>query len=125
MRKPNDDTWSPAAYIWHTSDWFRIQGQRIYALAHDPHYRFVPLGVEPDELGEIFKYDESPPLAGLWSLERAADLFLGAAADADHNLVFRAPGGDTWTVEELVVWVGHEAVHHELDIRRGLGLRQT
>ncbi len=123
MRKPDPATWSPAGYIWHLSDWFRIQGQRIYALAHDPQYRFVPLGVEPDELGEIFKYDELPPRAGLWALEHAAGLFVDAGRGADATLVFRAPDGSEWTVGQLIVWVGHEAVHHELDIARGLGTR--
>lgn len=122
MRKPDDKTWSAAGYIWHTGDWFRIQGQRIYALANDPLYRFVPLGVEQDELGEIFNYDELPPVAGLWALEWAAELFVTAARHADPTLVFRDPAGNEWTVHELVVWVAHEAVHHESDIRRGLNI---
>ena len=120
MTKPQPGVWSPSGYVWHTSDWFRIRGQRIYALDNDPLYKFVPLGVEQDELGTIFKYDELPPRAGLWSLEWAANLFLSAARDAARDLEFNAQDGTHWSVEELVVWVGHESVHHELDVRRGL-----
>lgn len=122
MRKPDDKTWSPSGYVWHTSDWFRIQGQRIYALANDPDYHYVPLGANPDELGEIFAYDRLPPRAGLWALERAAELFVAAARHADRDLVFHDPKGNYWSIHDLVLWVAHESVHHELDIKRGLGV---
>lgn len=120
MQKPQEETWSPSGYVWHLSDWFRIQGQRIYAIDKDPLYRFVPIRVEPDELGTIFEYDALPPVAGLWALQRAAELFVDAAQHAERDLIFRAPDGESWTVADLVVWVGHEAVHHEMDVRRGL-----
>lgn len=119
MVKPDPATWSPAGYVWHLSDWFRIQGQRIYTIANDPLYRWVDLGAEPGDLGDVFRYDELPPTAGLWALEKAAGIFVEAARDADRTLVFDA-GGDAWTVEELVAWVGHEVVHHEKDIRDGM-----
>ncbi len=120
MQKPDEDTWSPSGYVWHLSDWFRIQGQRIYAIDQDPRYSFVPLKVEPDELGSIFEYDALPPVSGLWALDRAAELFVQAARGADRGRAFTAPKGESWTVGQLIVWVAHEAVHHEMDVRRGL-----
>lgn len=120
--KPDAETWSPSGYVWHLSDWFRIQGQRIYSITSDPLYRWVHHRFDPAELGEIFKYDELPPTAGLWALQKAADLFVEAARDADRSLVFDTGEGESWTVAELVVWVGHEVVHHDKDIRQGLGL---
>lgn len=120
MLKPAPDTWSPSGYVWHLSDWFRIQGQRIYMIANDPLYRWVQLGFDPTKLGELFKYDQLPPTAGVWALQKAADLFVEAAADADAALVFDPGDGDSWTVGELVVWVAHEVVHHDKDIRDGL-----
>ena len=122
MEKPHPNTWSPSGYVWHLSDWFRIQGQRIYTLANDPLYRWVQMAFTPAALGDWFRYDEQPPTAGLWALQKAADIFVEAASGAPRTLVFDAGDGDTWTVEELVVWVGHEVIHHEEDIRRGLGL---
>lgn len=119
--KRSPKTWSPSGYVWHLSDWFRIQGQRIYTIANDPLYRWVGLGLDPAELGERFRYDDLPPTAGLWALQKAADLFVEAAREADPSLLFDT-GEESWTVGELVVWVGHEVIHHDLDIRRGLGL---
>jgi hypothetical protein len=63
MAKPDAETWSPSGYIWHLSDWFRIQGQRIYTIANDPLYRWVHLRLDPADLGKTFKYDELPPNA--------------------------------------------------------------
>lgn len=125
MVKPAADTWSPSGYVWHLSDWFRIQGQRIYTIAKDPLYRWVDLRLDPAELGETFKYDEQPPNGGLWALQKAADMFVEAATDADRSLVFDTGEGDSWTVGELVVWVAHEVIHHEKDIRSGLGAART
>jgi DinB family protein len=121
MVKPAPDTWSPSGYVWHLSDWFRIQGQRIYTIAKDPLYRWVHLRIDPAELGEIFKYDEQTPTGGLWALQKAADMFVEAATDADRSLVFDTGEADSWTVGELVVWVAHEVIHHDKDIRSGLG----
>lgn len=120
MVKPDSETWTPSGYVWHLSDWLRIQGQRIYAVDNDPLYRWVKLQLDPSELGERFNYDELPPTAGLWALQKAADLFVEAATDADRSRVFDT-GEDSWTVGELVIWVGHEVIHHEKDIRAGLG----
>lgn len=122
MVKPDAETWSPSGYVWHLSDWFRIQGQRIYTIANDPLYRWVHLRLDPGELGGAFNYDELPPTAGLWALQKAADLFVEAARGADRSLVFERGEGDSWSVGELVVWVGHEVIHHDKDIRAGLKL---
>ena len=120
--KPDDRTWSPSGYVWHLSDWFRIQGQRIYAIAHDPDFEYAKLGSDPDGLNDIFKYDEQSTPGGLWALEQATKLAVLAIDETDPKLVFVHPDGPKWTVLELVVYLGHESVHHELDIRRGLGL---
>ena len=122
MEKPDPSTWSPSGYVWHLSDWVRIQGQRIYAIVNDPLYRWVRMSFSPADLGDWFRYDELPPTAGLWALQKAAGAFVEAATEADRVLVFDAGEGDSWTVGDLVVWVGHEVVHHENDIRKGIGL---
>src|SRR5688572_23180407 len=51
MIKPDPETWSPSGYVWHLSDWFRIQGQRIYSISKDPLYRWVHLRLDPADLG--------------------------------------------------------------------------
>ena len=123
-RKPDPQTWSPSGYVWHLSDWFRIQGQRIYAIDRDLDYVHVALSGDPQALGDMFHYDELSTPAGLWALGRSGADFVAAATDARRDLVFRA-GDDAWTVEDLVIWVGHEVIHHELDIKRGLGIAAT
>jgi len=119
-RKPNATTWSPSGYVWHLSDWFRIQATRIQGIVHDPDYRHV--GYDQDEVAGLFRYDELSPVAGLWSLEQSAAQLLLATDGIDPATPFRHPDHGEITVEDIVRYVGHEAPHHELDVRRGLGL---
>jgi hypothetical protein len=119
-RKPNATTWSPSGYVWHLSDWFRIQAQRIYGISHDPDY--VHVGYDQDDVAALFRYDELPVASGLWAIERSAEEFQLATEDVDPATRFRHPDAGDITIEDVVRYVGHEAPHHELDVRRGLGI---
>jgi hypothetical protein len=117
--KPDERTWSPSGYVWHLSDWLRIQGGRIYGIRHDPDFSSWP--VEPDDIDLLFHYDELSTPAGLWILERSADIFLAAIAGLEAELTFDHPVTGEMVVMDLVRYVCHEVPHHELDIKRGLG----
>ena len=123
-RKPNPQTWSPSAYAWHLGEWLRIQAERVYAVMHDPLWDFdnwVPL--DPDELDAVFHYDRLSVEGGLFALRQSADWFLAATEELDPARSFEHRTlGLRLTVLDLIRLVSHEVPHHELDIRRGLGL---
>jgi hypothetical protein len=118
-RKPDEKTWSPSGYVWHLSDWLRIQGLRIYGISRDPQYRHV--GIDPDDLDGIFHYDSLSTPAGLWALEQSSAQFLRATDSVNPELVFNHPDAGPITIEDIVRYLGHEVHHHDLDVRRGLG----
>jgi hypothetical protein len=122
--KPNEKTWSPSGYAWHVSDWLRIQGGRVYAVAHEadwtPEYW---VALDPDEIDSMFHYDELPTEGGLFALEQSAGFFLEATEDLDPDQRFLHRGlGLKLRVLDIVGLVSHEIPHHEMDIRRGLGI---
>jgi hypothetical protein len=119
-RKPDPKIWSPSGYVWHLSDWLRIQAQRIYGITHDPAYEHV--GIDQDELDGLFHYDRLSTPAGLWALERSAGDFQTATEGIDPNQTFDHPTAGTISLHDIVRYVAHEVVHHDLDVRRGLGL---
>jgi len=119
-RRPDEKTWSPSGYVWHISDWLRIQGGRVYGIRHDPNYTSWP--VEPDDIDALFHYDELSTVAGLWILERSAETFLAAIAGLDPELTFEHPVVGELVVMDLVRYVCHEVPHHEMDMKRGLGV---
>lgn len=119
-QKPDEKTWSPSGYVWHVGDWLRIQGGRVYGIRHDPDYTSWP--VEPDDIDALFQYDRLSTIAGLWILERSADIFLVAISGLDPTLTFQHPVIGELVVMDLVRYVCHEVPHHQLDISRGLGL---
>jgi hypothetical protein len=119
-RKLREDVWSPSAYVWHVGDVTRAWSERLHALGADPHASWA--GFDPDELGRARRYEELPPVTGPWALERATDALEQALAPLDIEVGFTHPEWGRGTVTDALRWVGHEVVHHDLDVRRGLGL---
>jgi hypothetical protein len=122
-KKPAPATWSPSGYVWHTSDWLRIQALRMYAVQHDPAWTpdsFVPL--DPDELDGMFHYDRLPTAAGMFALRQSVALFLAATEALDPEREFEHPSGATFRILDMLRMVSHEVPHHALDIRRGLAI---
>lgn len=123
-RKPNEKTWSPAGYAWHVSDWLRIQSGRVYGVTHDSDWapeRWVPL--DPDDIDGMFHYDALPTEAGLFALEQSAKFFLAATEGIDPDYAFEHPQLPMkLKVIDVLGLVAHEIPHHEMDIRRGLGV---
>jgi hypothetical protein len=122
-KKPAPATWSPSGYIWHTSDWFRIQALRVYAVQHDPAWTpdaWVLL--DPDLIDEMFHYDQLSTTSGVFALGQSAALFMAATETLDPERTFQHPSGPEFRILDFVRMVSHEVPHHALDIRRGLGI---
>jgi hypothetical protein len=117
-RKPDAETWSPSAYVWHVGDVTRAWSERLHALANDPAARWA--GFDPDELGRARAYDQLPAVTGPWALDRATDAFAQVLAWLDLDDGFDHPEWGHGTVADAVRWVAHELAHHERDVRRGL-----
>jgi hypothetical protein len=117
--KPGPNTWSASGYVWHLSDWLRIQGGRIYGIRHDPDYEPVPL--DPDDIDAVFHYDLLSTPAGLWMLKQCAQIFLTATENLDPRLTFQHPVLGEVAVADVVRYVGHEVPHHLMDCEKALG----
>jgi hypothetical protein len=117
-RAPSPNVWSPSAYVWHVGDVARAWSERLHTLGVDPGAAWA--GFDPDELGRARRYDELPQATGPWALARAVDAVTQVLEDLDLDRAFLHPEWGHGTVADALRWVAHEAVHHELDVRRGL-----
>jgi hypothetical protein len=117
---PAPHVWSPSAYVWHVGDLVRAWAERLHSLATDPAAAWA--GFDPDELARARHYDALPQASGPWALARSVDALEGSLAPLAMDTAFTHPEWGMGTVADALRWVGHEAVHHELDVRRGLEL---
>lgn len=116
--RPAPDVWSPSAYVWHLADAFRVWAERLHAIAADGQARLA--GFDPDELAAVRAYDAQPQSAGLWTLSRAVGDLDAALEEVDAATTFSHPEWGPGDVGDVLRWLAHEAVHHELDVSRGL-----
>jgi len=112
--------WSPAAYLWHLVDVIRFGTERLWTLALDPGAGFP--GWDQDEMAAACRYDGLSTAVGVLALEVAVADWAVAAREAPPEAIVRLPVLGEMTTGDAVRRNAHEAVHHELDIRRGLGL---
>jgi hypothetical protein len=115
-----DGRWSPSAYTWHVADLVRAWAERLHAFSIDPTLRWA--GFDPDDLASARRYSELPSVTGPWALARARDAFTFVLATVGVEDEFEHPEWGRGTVADALRWLAHEVVHHELDVRRGLGL---
>jgi hypothetical protein len=113
------DVWSPSAYVWHVGDLVRAWAERLHCLGVDPDAPWA--GFDPDELAAARHYDALPQAAGPWSLARSVDALTAALEDVDLAVGFDHPEWGHGTVADALRWLAHEVVHHDLDVRRGIG----
>lgn len=118
--KPAPDVWSPSAYVWHMSDSLRTWAERLWGIRNDPGFRIVPW--DQDEMAIARSYEAQSMETGLWSLERAVTAWELALEGADPEHSFEHPEMGTGSIGLVVRYMAHEVFHHDLDIRRGLGL---
>lgn len=119
-RKPAPAAWSPSAYVWHVSDALHAWAERFWAIRHDPGSAIVPF--DQDRLGAVRGYEALSTVAGLWSLERSVADWDLALEGADPGIALEHPEFGAGTIGDVVRWIRHEVHHHDLDIRRGLGI---
>lgn len=115
---PTPGVWSPSAYVWHVSDLVRAWAERLHSLAVDPSAAWA--GFDPDELARARHYDALPQVSGPWAVARSVDALQVSLRHVDSDTAFLHPEWGRGTVTDALRWVAHEAVHHELDVRRGL-----
>lgn len=118
---PTPGVWSPVAYVWHVVDVMRIGADRIWAARSDGSAVIVPY--EQDELAAVRGYSALPQGSAVWALGRAAGDWSAASESADHGTPFRHPEMPAGTtLADHARRIAHEVHHHDLDIRRGLGV---
>jgi hypothetical protein len=121
MQAPGRDVWSPSAYVWHVGDLVRAWSERLHTLANDPAAAWA--GFDPDELADARGYSDLPQVTAAWALAQAVDALDAALAELDLEADFVHPEWGKGDVTDALRWLAHEVAHHELDVRRGLGLR--
>jgi hypothetical protein len=119
-RAPGPRVWSPSAYVWHVADVVRAWSERLHSLGIDAETRWA--GFDPNELARARRYGELPQVTGPWALARSTEALVRALEHLDLDDEFVHPEWGEGTVLDGLRWVAHEIVHHELDVRRGLGL---
>jgi hypothetical protein len=119
-RSTGPGIWSASAYVWHVADLTRAWAERLHSLGTDPRLPWA--GFDPDELAAARHYASLPPPTGPWAAARAVGDLEAALVSVEPDTGFVHPEWGEGTVADALRWVGHEAVHHELDVRRQVGL---
>jgi hypothetical protein len=76
----------------------------------------VLAGWDPDELAAARNYRALPTVSGLWALDGAVATFVELSGRLDPATPFEQGDWGEGRVGDAIVWLGHEFVHHRLDI---------
>lgn len=117
-RKPAPELWSPSAYVWHMADAIGVWAERFVALAEEPGRPLA--GFDQDDLGDVRKYEQLSPLAGLWAFRRRVDDWNEARGRLSPDFEFEHPDFGPWTAGAVVRWMAHDLNHHRADITDAL-----
>jgi len=79
-------------------------------------------GWDQDAVAAVRRYDALSVPVGLRAFREAVDAWVWAAREAPPAAMVRHPVLGELTTGDSILRNAHEAVHHELDVRRGLGL---
>jgi hypothetical protein len=112
--RPDDPGWGAAAYVCHLADLARGWAERWVQLEVDPGSTLVPW--DPDALAAARGYRGLPAPAALWSLRRDVAALLDRTASVGGATAFHHGDWGPGTVDDALVWVGHEFHHHEHDV---------
>lgn len=111
-------TWSPSEYLAHLADALGICAERLVAVARVPGRPLV--AYDQDELAVARRYARQSPAVSSWVLEQRAAEAAAVLDELDDDVEVVHEEDGPLTVGDLLRRAAHEAVHHELDIRRGL-----
>ena len=113
--------WSVGAYVCHVGDNLRIWAERMWSSVEAEHVEID--AYDQDELARVRTYESIPLATALWSLSHAAAAWLEAfRAAVRREPTFDHPERGLISLSDLVQSNCHDAVHHEWDIRRSLGV---
>lgn len=115
-----DLAWNVAAYVSHVTDNLRNWAERLSGarLAGDRH---VP-GYDQDLLARARYYNDVSLAGALWSLQRAADDWVGSVSAAlEAGVVLEHADRGAQRAEDVARNNAHDAAHHAWDIQRILG----
>ena len=114
-------SWSVGAYVCHVGDNLRIWAERMWSSVEAEHVEIE--AYDQDVLATVRRYESIPLATALWSLYHAVIAWQEALeAAAGREPTFNHPERGLITLLDLVQSNCHDAVHHEWDIRRSLGV---
>lgn len=117
-----DGGWNATAYLWHLTDLARSWAERWVQLRARPGSRLA--GWDPDVLAEARNYRALPTVAAEWALAEAVSSFVAQCRVVDHDVPFEHADWGAGSVADGLRWLGHEFVHHQLDVdERAVGPR--
>jgi hypothetical protein len=118
--QPPGLSWNITAYVSHVADNLRIWAERLEGIAAGAPAAIVPY--DQDELAAARSYNELSLQGALWSLDRAVRDWSGAVAATPDEFTVGHPELGAMTRGDVIQAPGHDALHHEVDIRNALGL---
>ena len=118
VRSEDRAGWSPTAYLWHLIDVLRFGAERLLTIALDPG-NGVP-SWDQEAMAENRGYEQLSHVVGLRVLAGTADGWVAAAEAAPQDGSVAHPERGSLTTPDAIRRNAHEAVHHGLDIQRGL-----
>jgi hypothetical protein len=113
---PAAGRWSARGYLWHLVDVLRIGSERLLTLRYDPEAGIACW--DERALAEVRQYEQLSAVTGLHALRSAAAGWTLAARSTPEAAVTAHPQFGQLAAADIIRRNAHEAVHHELDIRR-------
>ncbi|MGA8047853.1 MAG: hypothetical protein WCA30_16465 [Dermatophilaceae bacterium] len=109
-----DGGWNATAYLWHLTDLARSWSERWVQLAAAPGALLA--GWDPDVLAEARNYRSLPTVPALWALSTSTATFVALGEHLPPQTPFLHGDWGRGTVADGTRWLGHEFVHHLLDV---------
>jgi len=114
MAPAADGGWNATAYLWHLTDLARSWSERWVQLATAPGT--VLVGWDPDVLAEARDYRSLPTVPALWALSTSTATFVALGEQLPTETAFLHGDWGRGNVADGTRWLGHEFVHHLLDV---------
>lgn len=114
MAPAADGGWNATAYLWHLTDLARCWAERWVQVRAMPGSLLV--GFDPDVLAEARSYRALPTAAAEWALRDAVTSFVDQCSRVDPDATFDQGDWGQGSVADGIRWLGHEFVHHQLDV---------
>jgi hypothetical protein len=114
MARAADGGWNATAYLWHLTDLARSWAERWVQVEAMPGSQLV--GWDPDVLAEARNYRALPTAAAEWALGDAVSSFVEQCDQVGFGAVFEHGDWGRGSVADAIRWLGHEFVHHQLDV---------